>query len=130
MDPCKQVEHFVCGYRECSLCDFINFIFQIILKCLFFQILQCAVNWLNHDWNRRKTHALEIMKKIRLGRAPADELKKILGEEMLSIPECKGMVEEVLKLHAATKETAASVPLYISHPDFFATRNTVTVGVD
>ncbi|XP_072019606.1 kelch-like protein 32 [Amphiura filiformis] len=91
------------------------------------EILQSVMKWLKYDWSQRKMHTFDILKKIRLGLVPADKLKEILGDEVLAIPECKTLVDEVFKLHA-TKEsaTACTVPLIQSHPDMFATRNTVT----
>ncbi|XP_072016401.1 kelch-like protein 13 [Amphiura filiformis] len=94
------------------------------------EILQNIMKWLKYDWCQRKTHTLDLLKKIRLGLVPVDKLKHILGDEVLAIPECKNLVDEVFKLHA-TKEsaTAYTVPLIQSHPDTFATRNTVTKRV-
>ncbi|XP_072020765.1 uncharacterized protein [Amphiura filiformis] len=92
------------------------------------QILQGAVMWLKYDWEQRKVHAVDFMKKIRLGLVvPVDRLQEILGDEIMAIPECKEMVEEVVKL-SVTKDTA-SPPLSESHPDLFATRNTITTNL-
>ena len=92
------------------------------------QILQAALIWLNYDWEQRKVHAADILKKIRLGLVPLDRLKEILGDELRNIPECKDMVEKVVKL-SVTKETA-SPPLLISHTDLFASRNTITAKLE
>ncbi|XP_072025719.1 ectoderm-neural cortex protein 1-like isoform X4 [Amphiura filiformis] len=91
------------------------------------EILQSTLNWLRYDWNQRKVHTTDLLKKIRLGLVPFDRLKQILGDEILAIPECKEMIEEVAKVHA-TKESAR-IPLNQSHPDMFATRNTITAQV-
>ncbi|XP_072025718.1 kelch-like protein 15 isoform X3 [Amphiura filiformis] len=91
------------------------------------EILQSTLNWLRYDWNQRKVHTTDLLKKIRLGLVPFDRLKQILGDEILAIPECKEMIEEVAKVHA-TKESAR-IPLNQSHPDMFATRNTITASV-
>ena len=88
------------------------------------QILQAALIWLKFDWEQRKVHAGDILKEIRLGLVPLVRLKEILGDDLLSISECEDMVDEVVKL-IVTKETA-SPPLIISHPELFATRNTIT----
>ncbi|XP_072021210.1 kelch repeat and BTB domain-containing protein 2-like [Amphiura filiformis] len=91
------------------------------------QILQGTVMWLKHDWEQRKVHAVDLLKKIRLGLVPVNRLQEILGDEIMAIPACKEMVEEVVKL-IVTKDTSA--PLLIgSHPDWFATRNTITAGL-
>ena len=93
------------------------------------QLLKIVLKWLFHDWDQRKVHTFNLLKKIRLGLVPVDRLKQVLGDEVfqiLAIPECKEILEEVVKLHA-TKETA-KVPLNQSHPDLFATRNTITVS--
>ena len=87
------------------------------------QILQAALIWLKFDWEQRKVHAFDLLKKIRLGLVPLDRLGEILGDELLSIPECKDIVEEVIKL-SATKDRA-SPPLIKSHPGLFASRNTI-----
>ncbi|XP_072025710.1 kelch-like protein 15 isoform X3 [Amphiura filiformis] len=91
------------------------------------EILQSTLNWLRYDWHQRKMHTTDLLKKIRLGLVPPDRLKQILGDEILAIPECKEMIEEVAKVYA-TKESAR-IPLNQSHPDMFATRNTITAPV-
>ena len=90
-------------------------------------ILQAALSWLKYDWEQRKVHAVDLLKKIRLGLVPLDRLREILGDEFYAIPACKDMVEEIVKL-SVTKETA-SPPLAESHPELFATRNTITADV-
>ncbi|XP_072014349.1 kelch repeat and BTB domain-containing protein 2-like [Amphiura filiformis] len=91
-------------------------------------ILQGTVMWLKYDWEQRKVHAVDLLQKIRLGLVPIDRLHKILGDELLAVPECKDIVEEVIKL-SATKDTA-SPPLVKSHPELFATRNTITARLE
>ncbi|XP_072025714.1 kelch-like protein 15 [Amphiura filiformis] len=91
------------------------------------EILQSTLNWLRYDWHQRQVHTTDLLKKIRLGLVPPDRLKQILGDEILAIPDCKEMIEEVVKV-LATKESAR-IPLNQSHPDMFATRNTITAPV-
>ncbi|XP_072015490.1 kelch-like protein 15 [Amphiura filiformis] len=91
------------------------------------EILQCTLNWLRHNWNQRKTHTADLLKKVRLGLVSSASLKQILGDEVLAIPECMKMVEEVINLHATKK--SATVPLIESHRHMFATRNTITAPV-
>ena len=90
---------------------------------VFLQILQGTIKWLKHDWEQRKSHTVDLLKKIRLGLIKVDNLKEILD---LDIPDCKEMVDEMARLHAT--EGSATEPLVESHPDLFATRNTVTVS--
>ncbi|XP_072020873.1 kelch-like protein diablo [Amphiura filiformis] len=92
------------------------------------QILQAALIWLKFDWEQRKVHAVNILKKIRLGLVPVGRLREIIGDELLAMPECKVMVEEVVKL-SVTMDTAA-LPLIKSHPEWFATRNTITAELE
>ena len=88
------------------------------------QILQAALSWLKYDWDQRKVHAVDLLKKVRLGLVPLNRLKEICDDELFTIPECKDMAEEVARL-SVTKDTA-SPPLTKSHPELFATRNTIT----
>ena len=90
-------------------------------------ILEAVMTWLKFDWEHRKVHVVDLLKKVRLGLVPLDRLRKICGYDLLAIPECKNMVEEVVKL-SVTKETA-SPPLVTSHPEFFASRNTITATI-
>ena len=80
------------------------------------------LKWLTHNWDQRKIHTVDLLKKIRLGLIPVDSLKQILD---LDIPQCKVMVDEVVKLHAAEGRDELLVQ---SHPSLFASRNTITVS--
>ncbi|XP_072020764.1 kelch-like protein 26 isoform X2 [Amphiura filiformis] len=91
------------------------------------QILQGTVMWLQYDWEQRKVHAVDLLKNIRLGLVPVDRLQQILGDDFMTIPECKEMMEEVVKLSDIMD--TASPQLMKSHPDLFATRNTITAAV-
>ena len=88
------------------------------------QILKAALIWLKYDWEQRKVHAVDLLKRIRLGLVPVARLREILGDEFLAIPECKDMVEEVVKL--SVNKDVASLLLIKSHPKLFASRNTIT----
>ena len=90
-------------------------------------ILEAVMTWLKFDWDHRKVHAVDLLKKVRLGLVPLDRLRKIFGDDLLAIPECKNMIAEVVKL-SVTKETA-SPPLVTSHPKWFASRNTITATI-
>ena len=85
------------------------------------QILRSALIWLKFDWEQRKVHAVNLLKKIRIGMVPLDRLKEILREKILAIPECKDMVEEAVKL-SVTKDTTSLIK---SHPELFSSRNTI-----
>ena len=87
-------------------------------------ILQAALIWLKFDWGQRKGHTVDILKKIRLGLVPLDRLREVLGNELLAIPECKDLVEEVVKLNDT--RNIALPPLISTHPELFASRNTIT----
>ncbi|XP_072019846.1 kelch-like protein 32 isoform X1 [Amphiura filiformis] len=91
------------------------------------QILQGTVTWLKYDWEQREIHAVDLLQKIHLGLVPIDRLKQILGDEIMAIPECMDMVEEVVKLSDIMDTT--SPQSMKSHPDLFATRNTITIPV-
>ncbi|XP_072021784.1 kelch-like protein 32 isoform X2 [Amphiura filiformis] len=92
-------------------------------SCTEEQILQVTIKWVRHKWEDRQCYTVDILKKIRLGLIPGDRLKEILGDEILAKPGCEEMMEEVVKLQATMEE--AVVPLMISHPALFATRNTI-----
>ncbi|XP_072020762.1 kelch repeat and BTB domain-containing protein 2-like isoform X1 [Amphiura filiformis] len=87
-------------------------------------ILQGTVMWLKYDWEQRKAHAVDLLKKIRLGLVPVDRLLQIHDDELLAIPACKDMVKMVVKLSDIMD--IASPQVIKSHPDLFATRNTIT----
>ena len=90
------------------------------------QILEGVLNWLKHDWDQRKIHAADLLHKVRLGLVPADRLTELLHDVIVDFPECKEMAEEVARIRADHKIT--DYPLNQTHPDMFATRNTITVS--
>ena len=90
-------------------------------------ILEGALLWLKHNWEQRKVHASDLLKKIRLGLVPVDRLHQILGEELLSIPECADMVAQVVHLND-TMDTTSTL-LLKSHPHLYASRNTITAAM-
>ena len=92
------------------------------------QILQAALVWLKFNWEQRKVHTVDLLKRIRLGFVPVARLREILGDELLAIPECKDMVEEIIKL--SVNKDVASPPLIKSHPELFASRNSVTARLE
>ena len=63
------------------------------------QILKAALIWLKFDWEQRRVYAIDLLKRIRLGLVPVARLREIFGDELLAIPACKDMVEEVVKLN-------------------------------
>ncbi|XP_072050211.1 kelch-like protein 30 [Amphiura filiformis] len=130
-------EHLVQNFPECGRSDVFleNASADILMEmmdnddietdtCTEEQILQVVIAWLKYDWEQRKVSAAHLLKKVRLGLVQVENLKQILGEEILDVPECKDMVEEVFRLNATKDE--ADVPLIESRPELFASRNTVT----
>ena len=65
---------------------------------------------------------------MRLGLVPADRLTELLHDVIVAIPECGEMVDEVARIHADHKIT--DYPLNQTHPDMFATRNTIRVSLE
>ncbi|XP_072050127.1 uncharacterized protein [Amphiura filiformis] len=131
-------EHLVQNFPECGRSEVFleNASADILMEmmdnddietdtCTEEQILQVVIAWLKYDWEQRKVSVAHLLKKARLGLVQVENLKQILGEEVLDVPECKDMVEEVIRLNATKDE--ADVPLIESHPELFASRNTVTV---
>ena len=84
-----------------------------------------VVKWLKHDWTSRCTHAPKLLEKVRLGLLPVDTLKTLLGDEILAVPECRRLVEEVVKLQSSGQ---SSTRLALDFPHIFATRSTMTVS--
>ncbi|XP_072050632.1 kelch-like protein 25 isoform X2 [Amphiura filiformis] len=130
-------EHLVQNFPECGRSEVFleNASADILMEmmdnddietdtCTEEQILQVVIAWLKYDWEQRKVSVVHLLKKARLGLVQVENLKQILGEEVLDVPECKDMVEEVIRLNATKDE--ADVPLIESRPDLFASRNTVT----
>ncbi|XP_072050076.1 uncharacterized protein [Amphiura filiformis] len=130
-------EHLVQNFPECGRSEVFleNASADILMEmmdnddietdtCTEEQILQVVIAWLKYDWEQRKVSVAHLLKKARLGLVQVENLKQILGEEVLDVPECKDMVEEVIRLNATKDE--ADVPLIESHPELFASRNTVT----
>ena len=88
------------------------------------QVLEMLVRWLKHDWTSRRTHAPDLLKKVRLGLLPAEMLKTLLDDEMEDVPECRTLLAEVLQL----QEGHSSIKLAQDFPNMFATRTTITVS--
>ncbi|XP_072050891.1 kelch-like protein 25 isoform X2 [Amphiura filiformis] len=130
-------EHLVQNFPECGRSEVFleNASADILMEmmdnddietdtCTEEQILQVVIAWLKYDWEERKVSVAHLLKKARIGLVQVENLKQILGEEILDVPECKDMVEEVIRLNATKDE--ADVPLIESRPELFASRNTVT----
>ena len=86
-----------------------------------------VVNWLKHDWEDRRTHAHQLLKKVRLGLIPAERLKELITDDILGIPECKALLDLVLHLQQVKEST---IPLSASNPELFARRGTETVSIN
>ena len=65
------------------------------------QLFNIVLKWLLYKWEQRKVHALDLLKKLRLGLVPVERLKQILHEgthQILSIRKCKKLLKKVLTL--------------------------------
>ncbi len=57
------------------------------------------MSWLKHDWKDRKSEAESLLKKIRLGVVPEEELAEEFTDEILEVQECAHMYESIVKDH-------------------------------
>ena len=76
--------------------------------------------WLKHNWEDRCAHSLQLLQKVRLGLLASEDLKELIGPEILEIPGCSDLVNEVLKLKASEK---SKHDLSVEKPEFFETRS-------
>ncbi len=90
--------------------------------------MQAVVNWLQFDWEVRKEHTTSLLRKIRLGLVPQDNLQELCNSDIGSVEECRAIMEEVLLLKGAG-ESSTEGPLSHRYPQWFATRNTISVSV-
>ncbi|XP_072034046.1 kelch repeat and BTB domain-containing protein 3-like [Amphiura filiformis] len=90
------------------------------------QVLELVSNWLKHDWSNRCSYSHQLLQKVRLGLVTSDDIKDILGPEILGIQECCDFVNHVLQLHASdtSKDTLA-----FENPDLFMGRSAITAPI-
>ena len=97
---------------------------------IFIQILEVVLAWLKFNWESRQTQAIDLLKKIRLGLVPRDELVKLLEDpEIGGVEECKKLIEDVLGVQNV-EWSWSEKPLSEKYPQWFATRNTITVSIN
>ncbi|XP_072017054.1 uncharacterized protein [Amphiura filiformis] len=66
------------------------------------QICPGITKWLKYDWATRKQYAYDILTKLHLEKVPADDLKRLLEEDMSDITECNILLDEAMKRLAST----------------------------
>ncbi|XP_072036700.1 kelch-like protein 25 isoform X2 [Amphiura filiformis] len=84
------------------------------------KVLDLVLAWVKYDQINRKMHAEKVMKKVHLGLLPRNRLTTLCSEMCWS-PECKELIEKVLKLMDSKEEVG--VPLEYSHYQWFGTRS-------
>ncbi|XP_072035237.1 kelch-like protein 25 [Amphiura filiformis] len=90
------------------------------------QVLELVINWLKHDWENRKKHSHQLLQKVRLGLVASEDIKELVSAEILSIPECLELVNQVLQVQALKKPRDI---LAIENPEIAATRSTITAPI-
>ena len=84
-----------------------------------------VVKWLKYDWDNRRTHAFELLQKVRLGTITEENLNRLIDADVLELPECKSLLERVIGYQKSDRTKAWLAHKY---PDLFATRSTITVS--
>ena len=90
------------------------------------QVLELVINWLKYDWEKRQSHAYSLLKKVRLGLVAEQNLMDLMSSDILAIPECRVLVEEVSNMRTSGQSL---ITLSIKSPEMFATRSTITVSL-
>ncbi|XP_072035241.1 kelch-like protein 15 [Amphiura filiformis] len=90
------------------------------------QVLELVINWLKHDWENRKKHSHQLLQKVRLGLVASEDIKELVSAEILGIPECLELVNQVLQVQASKKPRDV---LATKNPDIAATRSTITAPI-
>ena len=89
-------------------------------------MLNFALAWLKYDQKNRQKFSKNLLQKVHLGRLSRNRLTG-LQLELKAAPGCQSLIGEVLKLMDTKKEV--SIPLEVSHSDFFAKRGQLPVKV-
>ena len=84
-----------------------------------------VVTWLKYDWKNRSAHTTSLLQKVRLGLIPEESLTKLLDAEILEIPECKDLLQQVLD---GKQMKCSKLERLKQLPNLFATRSTTTVS--
>ncbi|XP_072035240.1 kelch-like protein 25 [Amphiura filiformis] len=90
------------------------------------QVLELVINWLKHDWENRKKHSHQLLQKVRLGLVASEDIKELVTPEILDIPECSDLVNQVLQMQGSKKPRDV---LAIENPEIAATRSTIMAPV-
>ncbi|XP_072044796.1 kelch-like protein 30 [Amphiura filiformis] len=61
------------------------------------QLLSRIVQWLKHDWENRKGDACKLLQSFRLGLLPKDKVQELIDDQILEIPECKEMMDDLME---------------------------------
>ncbi|XP_072051890.1 kelch-like protein 12 [Amphiura filiformis] len=90
------------------------------------EVLEMVVQWLKHDWENRHSFAASLLKKVRLGLVPKQNLTELLDAELLEIPECRQLFQEVCKRQSSK---CSAFKLSQKFPRQFATRSFITAPI-
>ncbi|XP_072051899.1 kelch-like protein 12 [Amphiura filiformis] len=90
------------------------------------EVLDMVVQWLKLDWENRSNFALTLLKKVRLGLVPKQNLTELLDAEILQIPECRQLFQEVCKRQSSK---CSAYKLSQNFPCQFATRSIITAPI-
>ncbi|XP_072040529.1 kelch-like protein 41 [Amphiura filiformis] len=60
-------------------------------------VFKAVMNWLKHDWENRKEHADSLLRRVRLGVVPDLDFSEAFTDEIMTVPECRELFEEIVK---------------------------------
>ncbi|XP_072049903.1 kelch-like protein 20 isoform X2 [Amphiura filiformis] len=84
------------------------------------QVLEAVTRWLKHDWDTRKTFALPVLQKVRLGLVPIRNVIEGIDRQIREATECRDLYEELLERHALGEKVTG--PLLQTHPEMLTPR--------
>ncbi|XP_072045790.1 kelch-like protein 26 [Amphiura filiformis] len=61
------------------------------------QLFSQIIHWLKYDWENRKGCAHKCLSRLRLGLIPKDKVQELIDDQILEIPECKEMMDDMIK---------------------------------
>ncbi|XP_072045203.1 kelch-like protein 30 [Amphiura filiformis] len=61
------------------------------------QLFRRIIQWLKHDWENRKGDAYKLLQRFRLGLLPKDKVQELMDDQILEIPECKEMMDDLME---------------------------------
>ncbi|XP_033125282.1 kelch-like protein 20 [Anneissia japonica] len=85
-----------------------------------YPILKAVINWIRHDKETRLHHSAMLLKKVRLGLLTAQEIVEAFDRDILTVPQCKLLYDQLMQHHATAK--AVTGPLFAQLPQLFAPR--------